>query len=434
MANRQSAFGYTNEKTSFSSLVRTGSSSEAGILKAIIGKELAYYHSLVSPVSIRHGPVTGFFDAKLFVMTNPMMFMQTVQERAIDADKKSQFIENDLPNMIQEYQLFMLNLADQIKNEQIKNSHELNELLKSFKLPISIQLLWRCHILHPAIYYQDCMKHLGFILSPNIDNEVNLITASKDDNTLFALKQYVKPTGGCSGIASREYIEWTKKWKKSIIYDKDNKFTDLDFNVTVMKQMEFLSKSHCIVWEDNLMQHLDKYIKQYIRFLQTGAKLLMGNKNMNRFEYDALSPTFTIDLLWHTHMMYPHLYRTDCKQITNGFILDHDDISVGLDDNDQDDNYWKYGRLGQFNQKHFVNVVMRDKYELIIGGFIRNYSQRNKQMIPNDIVNMIFASYFNVEDIIQKELSPEPPRISKGIAECKGGPHCCVGDHINFGP
>jgi hypothetical protein len=38
-----------------------------------------------------------------------------------------------------------------------------------------------------------------------------------------------------------------------------------------------------------------------------------------------LVPTLDIDLMWHTHMLFPVQYATDCKQITGIPLINHDD-------------------------------------------------------------------------------------------------------------
>ena len=38
----------------------------------------------------------------------------------------------------------------------------------------------------------------------------------------------------------------------------------------------------------------------------------------------TLEPTLAVDLLWHTHMLFPRKYMQDCLRLT-GMLLQHDD-------------------------------------------------------------------------------------------------------------
>eukprot|EP01084_Bolivina_argentea_P209101 356267_1 len=228
-------------------------------------------------------------------------------------------------------------------------------------------------------------------------------------------------------LSSPSYVEWKKRWDPKIV----SNFTPLDFETTLFKQIDFMCKANCSVWNINFFNNLGGYVKQYAQYLQIGSKLLT-EKN-NDFEFDALSPTYNIDLIWHTHMMYPQLYRQDCSNITNGMILDHDDTSVGDEIQDkvqrnelnsseneneqininflgftgnvsavmpvEKSNYWTYGRLGQFKTEHFISVVLKTKYKLIVVGYIRKNAQQI--LIPREVVEIIADTFFNDASILE---------------------------------
>ena len=139
-------------------------------------------------------------------------------------------------------------------------------------------------------------------------------------------------------------------------------------------------------------------------------------------------------------MIYPYLYRKDCINITNGYILDHDDTSINDDDHNndndkdkEDENYWKYGRLGQFNRKHYISIVIKEKAYLTVNGYIRNKINYKllSNSIPNEIIKLLFNIYFDDENELNK-LLPSPPPIQQDRMMCKGGPACCIGDHLNM--
>eukprot|EP01084_Bolivina_argentea_P047836 88194_1 len=307
-------------------------------LNEIIQHEILYYQTIVDQGGMN--TQRSFFGARYsqFFSSNNNSWRRRSGAVSINKKAKQKFISDTLPKMIKEYELFMLNLATQYKNKDCKS---LNKLLSSFKLPISVQLLWRCHLLHPAIYYKDCMTHFGFILSPQMrsidyisdpeERQKKAVKANKTPYKFDSSKEYVniitdcQPWNyGCNAghfwqeltnvdplyFASPSYVKWKKKWDTNI--NKDVKFTNLQFEVTLFKQLEFMTKANCGVWNRNFFNNIGNYVKKYAQYLQTGATLLM-NKDIN-FEFDALSPTYNIDLVWHTHMMYLCLY---CRNITN---------------------------------------------------------------------------------------------------------------------
>ena len=96
--------------------------------KNIMGKEINYYLTVISSSNLRNS-VRGVLYNKLFVL---QPWSREVTELIIDNDKKKVFIQNDLPKMINEYQLFMLNLSNLYKNEPNK----INKLFDSIIIPI----------------------------------------------------------------------------------------------------------------------------------------------------------------------------------------------------------------------------------------------------------------------------------------------------------
>ena len=44
----------------------------------------------------------------------------------------------------------------------------------------------------------------------------------------------------------------------------------------------------------------------------------------SRSPRSTLEPTLAVDLLWHTHMLFPRKYTHDCLRLT-GMLLHHDD-------------------------------------------------------------------------------------------------------------
>ena len=60
----------------------------------------------------------------------------------------------------------------------------------------------------------------------------------------------------------------------------------------------------------------DRVLKSYERFLYMAAKYPPESG-------DFVHPTYAIDLLWHSHMIYPENYYNDSKRIV-GYLMDHE--------------------------------------------------------------------------------------------------------------
>eukprot|EP01084_Bolivina_argentea_P239208 402072_1 len=361
----------------------------AEILKKIIPLEIDYYAHVVS---LFYKELFTGFEFKVHAYNHG-----SGTDHKMHPIKKTKFIDTTLAKMIKEYEFFMFSLSNKFKNTS--NMNDIKTFLKNCIIPISVQLLWRCHLLHPIMYYKDCMKHFGFLLLPT------------------------------NNILCRTTKTYTKEIFSNVINGENNdKFTELEWKTTVIKQIDFMAKTtQCLVWRTDFIGHLDCYISRYIKFLKTASKLLENRSDIKK-DIKSLSPTFNIDLLWHTHMLYPKIYQTECPKITNGIIVDHDDISIN--DNDTE-NYWKYGKPGQFNQKYYVNVILKEKMYSFAMGYVReNYS---KELIPKDVFDTVFTYYFD-EDHEKKQLTPTPPPLSRQLAPCKMDPAsvCCVGEHMRF--
>ena len=64
--------------------------------------------------------------------------------------------------------------------------------------------------------------------------------------------------------------------------------------------------------------------------LETGATVLTALAEYKQFmgmfvhSREQQEPTPMVDLVWHTHMLFPHRYATECRQLSGCFV-DHDD-------------------------------------------------------------------------------------------------------------
>ena len=62
---------------------------------------------------------------------------------------------------------------------------------------------------------------------------------------------------------------------------------------------------------------------------------------MRRHPMVFLTPTYDVDLIWHTHMAYPRQYHLDCLSLV-GRVVGHDDTDT---DRGEGSKLWKVSGL-----------------------------------------------------------------------------------------
>ncbi|CAF2051950.1 unnamed protein product [Rotaria magnacalcarata] len=161
------------------------------------------------------------------------------------------------------------------------------------KLPWQVEWIWHVHRLHPLHYAEDCTKQLSS--GEIVDKKINRISS------LDYCQTDVAPNN------LHEHRSYPPTLEPSI-----------DLTKAVIRQRDFLDKfqQHPLFSCDlnNVKQYYFKdLVQNYVSFI----KLTESKKSL-------IVPTFNIDLIWHTHMRYPHRYIHD-TQILCGFVLNHDD-------------------------------------------------------------------------------------------------------------
>ena len=205
--------------------------------------------------------------------------------------------------------------------------------------PLDIEFVWHCHMLNPAEYYSDCMKLFGKLINHN-----NLNNKLKRDQ-----------------LRKLTLIEWNKTFT-NISFDYLDSTNSIDKNeYTYFKtQIKYDLKAACsrqiqFYYQVSLPHYKNKKFLKLA--LESYKKFIYLSKlNPNAF----IVPTYSIDLIWHTHQLEPESYVNDTIKLL-GHIFAHDDSvndrSTGSRLNTSFDltcDLWKK----EYNQEYFSSGGM----------------------------------------------------------------------------
>src|SRR5579883_2618469 len=198
-------------------------------------------------------------------------------------------------------------------------------------------------------YYLNKVINIPKISNFAISNYLNKINRKKFD--------FNETLSYCWNTHKLHPLDYLKDLKNANIPLSNNfpeiKNNEFNYNINLLeayeRQYEFAKK---IINKNIIISDYDKLISQYIKFLKS-------SKNIKEKEY--IVPTLPIDLVWHTHMLYPKSYHDDCLRIL-GYVLDHDgNIPKEVLDKYRDKgvNSTNYGGCGfimtSFNHNHNHN-------------------------------------------------------------------------------
>lgn len=116
-------------------------------------------------------------------------------------------------------------------------------------------------------------------------------------------------------------------------YHSDRPFS-VDLVGAVLRQGLFIDKMHELGWtepdffcskEDHVVLHhcVTRYHAQVITFSNVSLKLTPCNRFLDLMSSSTggfFVPTLDIDLVWHTHQIFPGRYSDDCLQYFQRFI------------------------------------------------------------------------------------------------------------------
>ncbi|KAL5007201.1 hypothetical protein ScPMuIL_016007 [Solemya velum] len=169
--------------------------------------------------------------------------------------------------------------------------------------PLDIAWVWHCHLLAPAAYENDCLRLFGVVVQHSCD----YIDDSQE---------------------KRERAEHL--WNK--FYPNDPFEIPLEHDAPVGNQSEFSSRlsydieaaaarQKLFYYQVSLPHfkdpnYLDLALGRYRKFL------FLRQQNPGVF----LVPCYGIDLMWHTHILNPLVYKEDTVRLT-GSLFNHDDTT-----------------------------------------------------------------------------------------------------------
>ncbi|KAL9245912.1 hypothetical protein vseg_019509 [Gypsophila vaccaria] len=177
-------------------------------------------------------------------------------------------------------------------------------------VPLDCEWIWHCHRLNPIRYKLDCQKLYGRILGcHNVISSVQATSENASATVEIWNKMYPEEP---------YELDINRSFSKEEVQNspQDEKFTSYDLLAAVKRQISFtfqVSRPH--VSDDLFLQEAEARYKGFLHLARGNVK--------NRIQRFCV-PTYDIDLMWHTHQLYPIYY---CKDLINliGRVLQHDD-------------------------------------------------------------------------------------------------------------
>ncbi|KAK9678359.1 hypothetical protein RND81_11G206500 [Saponaria officinalis] len=175
-------------------------------------------------------------------------------------------------------------------------------------VPLDCEWIWHCHRLNPIRYKFDCEKLYGRILGyHNVVSSIQASSKSKIEeiwNKMYPEEPYE--------------LDINRPFSEDVMQNgpQNEKFTSYDLLAAVKRQIPFtfqISRPH--MSDDLFLREAEARYKGFLHLARVNMK-----KNVQQF----CVPTYDVDLMWHTHQLYPSYY---CKDLINivGKVLQHDD-------------------------------------------------------------------------------------------------------------
>ena len=162
---------------------------------------------------------------------------------------------------------------------------------------LAVEVVWRTHLLHPLSYLHACASAAGLTepgaMVRGLIDHAPAIRASAYPHKHSAVADNTI-TERAPSTSSAASLEWL----------------GLDLVTALRRQQAFMRR---VLTEWVGGEHMRKAVHEYCEFLR-----LVQHSTVE------LEPTLMVDLVWHTHMLYPKRYARDCLRIAGSFI-DHND-------------------------------------------------------------------------------------------------------------
>ncbi|PKI40394.1 glycine-rich domain-containing protein 2-like [Punica granatum] len=175
-------------------------------------------------------------------------------------------------------------------------------------VPLDCEWIWHCYRLNPMQYKMDCEEIFG----KNLDN-LNVLSTTKAACTKQAESIWndMYPT-------EPYYVQLNCHSSMSNVGTNvgAQRSTNYDLAAAVKRQRSFFHKVSKYIIQDDCF--FEEAVLKYKAFLH-----LIKRKKESPIKFFCV-PTEDIDLIWHSHQLYPLSYSNDLKAIL-GKIVDHND-------------------------------------------------------------------------------------------------------------
>jgi hypothetical protein len=166
--------------------------------------------------------------------------------------------------------------------------------------PLDIHFVWHCHMLAPIAYASDCERLYGHILPSRVRERTAQILK-------FSEQLWTKKYNRTMPF----YLDYTTNIQVIPPYTSKIRYA---LSQAVERQAEFYYNISLGHYKDPTF--LDEAIKRYKKFLYL--------KRLNPQLY--VVPMYDIDIIWHTHQLFPEAYRQDMMSNLHQ-VLHHDDTT-----------------------------------------------------------------------------------------------------------
>ncbi|KAJ0858809.1 putative Glycine-rich domain-containing protein [Helianthus annuus] len=181
-----------------------------------------------------------------------------------------------------------------------------------FVVPLDCEWIWHCHRLNPVRYMVDCIELFGKVLDPGCVVVSSVEGACKKQSEEIWSKKYPQ---------ERYELNFGDHSIKNDTHSRlpDVPSTNYDLISAVKRQSSFYHKVSGAIYREDL--YLEEAVKRYKGFLH------LVSRNIKKKLNNPCVPTYDIDLMWHTHQLYPRSYCKDAMALV-GQMLHHDDTDT----------------------------------------------------------------------------------------------------------
>lgn len=169
--------------------------------------------------------------------------------------------------------------------------------------PLDIEWIWHCHMLSPVAYEKDCRTVTGVIV----------------DHRLMTLKERKQSLEKAKYLWQRRYFQepFDTLYGAECTGNDCQLVSKLSYDLlsAVARQRMFYHQVSLPHYKDS--KFLEASVLRYKKFI------FLKRRNPDLF----LVPCYDIDLIWHTHQLHPHAYKSDTERLL-GRLFNHDDTVI----------------------------------------------------------------------------------------------------------